>query len=108
MDIATKRVIARRKVTTIPITPTIIQAVESMAAKDGMTGLKMRTNTGHILYDSSWITGVDYDEDEDDLDYETEEEEEDSEEEEEYDEIDPEEIAEILNEEPENNSNEKQ
>ena len=101
LDLATKRVITRRKVTHIPIAPTIIQAVENMAAQDGMTGLKMRTHTGNILYDSSWITGVDYDEDEDDLDYETEEEE-DIEEEEEYDEIDPEEIAEIVNEQPEN------
>ena len=102
LDLTTKRVITRRSVTPIPITPTVIAAVESMAAEEGMKGIKMRTKTGQVLYDSSWITGVDYDEDEDDLDYEPDEEEVDDEEDDEnYDEVDPEEVAELLAEEQE-------
>ena len=109
LDLHKKRVITRRKVTTIPITPSIIQAVESIAAQEGMKGLKVRTNTGQTLYDSSWITGVDYDEDEDDLDYETDDEdEEDEDEEEQYDKIDQEEIIELLDDQPNNNQTEEQ
>ena len=64
--------------------------MENIAKAEGMEGLKVRTHAGDILYDSSWITGVDYDEDEDDLDYETDgdEEDDDDEKEEQYDEID--------------------
>ena len=100
LDLTTKRVITRKKVTTIPLTSSIIQAVENIAKAEGMEGLKVRTHAGNILYDSSWITGVDYDEDEHDLDYETDEDEEDDddEKEEQYDEIDQEEIAELLDE----------
>ena len=96
LDLTTKRVITRRSVTPIPITSTVIAAVESMAAEEGMKGIKMRTKTGQVLYDSSWITGVDYDEDEDDLDYEPDEEDDEN-----YDEVDPEEVAELLAEEQE-------
>ena len=106
LDLSTKRVITRRKVTPIPITPSIITAVESIAQQEGMTGIKVRTHTGHTLYDSSWITGVDYDEDEDDMDYETDDEEENEEEEEQYDEVDQEEIAELLEE--QENTNQKE
>ena len=35
-----------------------------MAQQDNMKGLNLRTSTGHTLYDSSWIAGVDYYEDE--------------------------------------------
>jgi hypothetical protein len=63
-------------------------------------GLKIETKTGQILYDSSWIAGVDYDEDnydEDHTDATEKETESDSEESEVYDEMDPNELADILN-----------
>ena len=50
--------------TPIPITPIIIKTVETMAQQDNMKGLNLCTSTGHILYDSSWIAGVDCYEDE--------------------------------------------
>ena len=106
LDLATKRIITRRRITVLPITPTIIRTVESMAQQDGMVGIKIRTKTGHVLYDSSWITGVDYDDDEDDFDYEPDENEsaenesedknESENESENYDQVDPQEIAELL------------
>ena len=110
LDLHTKRIITRRHITPVPITPSIIASVEQMANDDNMHGIKFLTHTGTILYDSSWITGVDYDEDEDDFDYETDDDEEDQEEEEEtdeYDQIDPEEIAELLEENNENETEEE-
>jgi hypothetical protein len=49
---------------TYPITPTIIKMVHHIAEQDGMpNGLKITKHTGQVLYDSTWIAGVDYDED---------------------------------------------
>jgi hypothetical protein len=58
LNLTTGRIITRRKVTTIPMTPTVIATVEAMAAADGMKGLKMTTKTGHTLFDSTWTEGV--------------------------------------------------
>jgi hypothetical protein len=56
--------ITRRHVTPIPITPAIIKMVHRIAEQDGMPkGLKITNRTGQVLYDSTWIVGVDYDED---------------------------------------------
>ena len=101
LNLQTKRVFTRPRVTTTPLTPAAIAAVEAMAATDGMSGLKIRTKTGNILWDSAWIAGVDYDEDEDDEDYDEYDDDEDGSqysEEEELEEIDPNELAELTEE----------
>jgi hypothetical protein len=69
LDLHTKRTITRRTVTPVPVTAAVIATVEAMAAKEGIKGLNIRTKTGHILYDSTWTAGVDY-EDDDDESYE--------------------------------------
>ena len=58
----------------MPVTAAVIKTVEAMAEADGMKGLKIRSRTGQILYDSAWLAGVDYEEDADDEDYDPEEE----------------------------------
>jgi hypothetical protein len=44
----------------------VIQRVEQIATSEGVKGLKMSNNSGKILYDSSWIAGVDHNEDDKD------------------------------------------
>jgi hypothetical protein len=70
----TNRLITRRQVTPVPITSSIIQQVDRIAEMDGMPkGLKITNRTSKVLYDSTWIAGVDYDEDSDEeSDYEEE------------------------------------
>jgi hypothetical protein len=94
-DLNTGRVITRRRVTIIPMTVNVIKKVEQLAASEGMKGLKMKTNSGKILYDSSWIAGVDYRKEEDNAPEEYEHEESDDIE---RDTIDPGAIAELLGE----------
>ena len=71
MHLPTNAVILRRRVTAIPITPSIIRQVHSIAEREGMpTGLKVHNRFGTLLYDSAWIAGVDYNEEQfDDDDY---------------------------------------
>ena len=57
----------------MPVTATVIKTVEALAKADGMKGLKIRSRTGEILYDSAWIAGVEYEEDAADEDYDPEE-----------------------------------
>ena len=95
LDITTNQVITRGVVTPVPITPSVIAAVEALAQKDGMSGLRVKSYTGEVLYDSSWIAGVDYahqDDDEDDDDDESyrSDEDQDSDEEEDEEEYDSE------------------
>jgi hypothetical protein len=62
LDLQTGCTIKRCTITTIPITENVIDLVHSMAENDNMkTGLEIETRSGTILYDSSWIAGVDYD-----------------------------------------------
>eukprot|EP00978_Attheya_sp_CCMP212_P018922 scaffold52326_cov46-Attheya_sp.AAC.2 len=75
-------------------------------------GLKIQNKQGDLLYDSAWIEGVDYHEEEfDDEDYDKDNEnesgteEEDELDEEQYDEIDPNELADILQEPVPENAN---
>jgi hypothetical protein len=42
------------------MTQSVIKTVEEMAANQRIKGLRVRTRTGQILYDSAWIAGVDY------------------------------------------------
>ena len=59
------RTITRRRVTPIPIMPAILKMVHRIAATDGMPkGLKISNRTSQVLYDSTWIAGVDFDEEE--------------------------------------------
>ena len=72
LHLTTGQPITRHQVTPVPITATIIQAVEALAEKDGMQGLQFKTKTGQILWDSAWTAGVDYDMDDNDVDYDDE------------------------------------
>jgi hypothetical protein len=69
--IPTNRTIIRRRVTPIPITPSVIKEVETLAESQNMPkGLKIQNKSGHVLFDSTWLAGVEYDEEEfDDDDY---------------------------------------
>ena len=98
LHLQTNKVVKRRQLTKIPITPSIINQVHALAVLDGMPeGLKIKNRTNNIIFDSAWIAGVDYDEEEfNDDDYEDEEEGDIQEEEEMYDEMDENELADIL------------
>ena len=49
MDLNSGRVVTRRKVTPLPVTPSVIKAVEAMAAKQGMKSLKFKNRHGVIF-----------------------------------------------------------
>jgi hypothetical protein len=93
------RMITCRCVTPIPITPAIIKMVHRIAKQDGM---KITNCTKQVLYDSTWIAGVDYDQDElEDEDYhpssdedeDSDDSDDDDDDEDMYDEMDPDAIA---------------
>lgn len=66
LDLRTERIITRRHVTPIPITQNVIDIVHAMATRHNMTaGIKVQTKAGITLYDSTWIAGVDYEDDQD-------------------------------------------
>ena len=71
LHLPTNAVILRRRVTAIPITPSIIMQVHRIAECEGMPkGLKVHNHFGTLRYDSAWIAGVDYNEEQfDDDDY---------------------------------------
>jgi hypothetical protein len=83
--VSQKSVIRHPKVTILPITTSVIEAVEGLAKADSMTGLVLNSKDGSKFYDSSWIAGVDYTQNEnknevyddifEDSDYEQEDEE---------------------------------
>jgi len=68
MNIATGGVITRSKVTEIPISHVVLQAVEKMAYDQGIKTLKITNRRGNILPLADHIAGVEYDEDVDDND----------------------------------------
>ena len=72
LDLHTWQPVKRHHVQQLPMTASVIKTVEAKAAEEGMKGLRIRTKTGHILWDSTWTAGVDYEEDADDDDYEPE------------------------------------
>ena len=96
LNLLTGRVITRRKVTIIPMPTTVIKAVEDMAASDGIKSLQLKTKSGSILYDSTWIAGVDFTEDEEQEEYHYQDDDEDASET--YDDIDPNDLAEVMQE----------
>jgi hypothetical protein len=67
LDLRTGKTICRQMVTKVPITTSIIKlGVHAIAAQDGMQmGLKLQNRSGKVIYESSWIKGVDYDDDDD-------------------------------------------
>jgi hypothetical protein len=109
LHLQTNDVVKRRKLTKAVVTPSVIKMVHKLAELDGMPkGLKIANRANHILFDSAWIAGVDYDEelfddedfDNDDMDEENENEDEDASYDmvEEYDEMDENEVADLMEE----------
>ena len=74
LHLPTNAIITCRHVTPLPITPTVIKQVHTLAEHKNMPkSLKLSTRTGQLLYDSAWVAGVDYDDEAfDDQDYEEE------------------------------------
>jgi hypothetical protein len=48
------------------MTTSVIKTIEDMATAEGMKTLQLMTKSGRILYDFTWITGVDFTEQDDD------------------------------------------
>jgi hypothetical protein len=99
LDLQTGRTIKRRTVTVIPITSNVIDLVHQMATNDGIQdGLKIKSKSSIILYDSSWIAGVDYNKEDNTQDDEEFDINEDDNDDENYDRMDLNDAAEILQE----------
>jgi hypothetical protein len=97
LHLATERVITRRRVTVRPMSTSVIKVIEDMAAVDGMKNLQLKTKSGKIISDSTWIAGVDFTEDEDGAEsYHYQEDDDDAS----QDDIDPNKLADILHEQP--------
>jgi hypothetical protein len=89
LHLPTNSLITRRQVTPVPITPSVIKQVHTLAIQEQMPlGLKIANKTGQLFYDSAWIAGVDYDpdqfEEEEDEDYDPDEPEEEDDSSQEY------------------------
>jgi hypothetical protein len=70
LDLNTGYTIKRRSITQVPITNNIIGLVHKLADADGIKeGLKITNKSNVILYDSSWIAGMDYVDEEYDDEY---------------------------------------
>ena len=65
MNLVTKSIILHCNTTAVPITPSMIATVEQMAADNDIKGLHLRFKPNYTLYDSSWIAGVDFDDNKD-------------------------------------------
>ena len=78
-DLETREIINRPRLTMLPVTPSVIAAVEKIAAAEGQKGLRIKSLDGTTLYDTAWTAGVDYDEDESDEEFDSDEEFEDDE-----------------------------
>jgi hypothetical protein len=105
LHLQTNQVVKRRKLTKIPMPPSIIKQVHALAVLDDMPlGLKITNRANNVIFDTAWIAGVDYDEEEfDDDNYEEDIDDNDDyneDEEENYDEMDANELADILQEQP--------
>jgi hypothetical protein len=105
LHLQTNRVVKRRNLTKVPITPSIVKQVHALAELDDMPrGLKITNRANQVIFNSAWIAGVNYDEalfdDDIDDDYDEEENGEENENENEnddhYDEMDENDMADIL------------
>ena len=103
------KMITQSRVVKAAITQVIITHVHKIAEQEDMpTGLKIISQYGCVLYDATWIVGVDYDEElfedddyENDSDMSDKNSDEDSDDDdlgEEFDEMDPHEIAGLVQE----------
>jgi hypothetical protein len=68
MDLNSGRLITRNIVREIPVTDTVIKAVETITYAEGFKSLKFKNRHGVIFHDADWIAGVDYDENDEDDD----------------------------------------
>ena len=62
MNLATGQVITRAVVRECPLTQVVINAVESIAARQGIKSLKLFKRDATLLFPGDWTTGVEYDE----------------------------------------------
>ena len=60
MSLATGQAITRQRVWRVPITKNVVDAVEAMAAKQKMKGLKLLGRDKRPLLPADWVAGVDY------------------------------------------------
>ena len=71
LHLPTNRIITRAKVTPIPITAGVMVQVQTIADQERMPkGLKISNRYQVVLYDSTWIPGVDFEDSDYDSDYE--------------------------------------
>jgi hypothetical protein len=75
---------------------TVIKAVEDMATSGGIKSLQLKTKSGSLLFDSTWIAGVDFIEDKEQEEHHYQENNEVASET--YDDIDPDNLVEVLQE----------
>ena len=79
-------IIGGGKITEIPITKVVIDAIEAMAECQGFKSLKFKNQDGIVFHDTDWTAGVDHEENqnknEDDEDCDEEHHQEDDEDEE--------------------------
>jgi hypothetical protein len=61
-DLNSGRVIARARVTQIPVTDVVTKAIERIAEDQGFKSLKFKNRKGAIFHNADWIAGVDFDE----------------------------------------------
>ena len=61
LHLQTNRVITRNKITSVPITPSVVKQVHAIAQMENMPkGLKIKNRNNNILFDASLTAGVDY------------------------------------------------
>jgi hypothetical protein len=98
-DLRTGRTIKQCTVTPVPISIKINELVHNMAQSDSMPdGLKIETKSGTVLYDSSWLAGMDYANNEEEEISDDDSNDEHKLEEIDQDEMDPNEVAETMQE----------
>ena len=60
LHLQTNKVVKRRNLTKIPITPSIIKKVHALATLEDMPqGLKMINKADNVIFDYAYIVGVD-------------------------------------------------
>ena len=112
MNIVTGAVMTRPRVWEIPITETVIQAMENLAYKQGIKSLKLTGKNKTQLLPNDWVEGVQYEYDDDNYDKDTDgydydnDNDDDIDDDEQYDAIEQDEIDHITNDNDNNNNDE--
>ena len=66
LNLQTNKVVVRRHITPVLISPAIIRQINNIANDEGMTkGFKIINRSGNVFFDSALIAGVAYDDEED-------------------------------------------